>query len=113
MITCTNYQIEHHLFPDIPLRQYQLIQPEIKALCSKYGVPYVQESVFKRTWMLVQICVGTASMKRLPGLAAGEDPKGWPSEPTGLESPEYSRTDLSPLTVSAHAKDSGCSDYSS
>jgi len=63
-----NYQIEHHLFPDIPLRQYQLIQPEVKALCLKYGVPYVQESVFKRTWMLVQICVGNASMKRLPGL---------------------------------------------
>ena len=63
-----NYQIEHHLFPDIPLRQYQLIQPEVKALCLKYEIPYIQESVFKRTWKLIQICVGNTSMKRVPGI---------------------------------------------
>ena len=24
-----NYQIEHHLFPDLPMRQYGLIQPRV------------------------------------------------------------------------------------
>jgi fatty acid desaturase len=67
-----NYQIEHHLFPDIPLRQYQIIQPEVMALCKKYGVPYVQDSVFKRVWMLIQICVGKRTMKRLSGLSGEE-----------------------------------------
>jgi fatty acid desaturase len=67
-----NYQIEHHLFPDVPLRQYQLIQPEVKALCKRYGVPYVQDSVFRRAWMLVQICVGNRSMMRLSGLSEAE-----------------------------------------
>jgi len=59
-----NYQIEHHLFPDIPMRQYQKIQPRVRAICEKYGVPYVQESVFKRLGRLVDIMVGKTSMKR-------------------------------------------------
>ena len=67
-----NYQIEHHLFPDVPLRQYQFIQPEVKVLCKRYGVPYVQDSVFRRAWMLVQICVGSRSMMRLSGLSEAE-----------------------------------------
>jgi fatty acid desaturase len=67
-----NYQIEHHLFPDVPLRQYQLVQPEVKALCQRYGVPYVQDSVWRRAWMLVQICVGVRTMKRVAGVSVGE-----------------------------------------
>ena len=43
-----NYQIEHHMFPDISMKQYQLAQPKIKAICEKHGVLYVQESVWKR-----------------------------------------------------------------
>lgn len=43
-----NYQIEHHLFPDLPMRQYVILQPQVKALCEKYGILYKQESVFKR-----------------------------------------------------------------
>jgi fatty acid desaturase len=59
-----NYQIEHHVFPDLPMRQYQLIQPRVKAICEKHGVPYVQESVFKRARRLVDIMVGKTSMLR-------------------------------------------------
>lgn len=43
-----NYQIEHHLFPDLPISKYVEIQPEIKALCEKYGVEYKQESILRR-----------------------------------------------------------------
>jgi fatty acid desaturase len=39
-----NYQIEHHVFPDMSMLQYQRMQPAVKALCERYGVPYVQES---------------------------------------------------------------------
>ncbi|RYE78351.1 MAG: fatty acid desaturase [Myxococcales bacterium] len=59
-----NYQIEHHLFPDLPMRQYQRIQPRVKAIAEKYGIPYVQESVFKRAKKLVDIMTGATSMKR-------------------------------------------------
>ena len=35
-----NYQIEHHLFPDIPSRHYPNMAKEVKAVCAKYGVTY-------------------------------------------------------------------------
>jgi fatty acid desaturase len=59
-----NYQIEHHLFPDIPMRQYQLIQPKVRALCEKHGIPYVQESVLVRVKKMLDIAVGKTSMRR-------------------------------------------------
>lgn len=59
-----NYQVEHHLFPDLPPRAYQRLQPKVKALCEKYGVPYRQESVWKRLGQLVRIATGEASMQR-------------------------------------------------
>ena len=57
-----NYQIEHHLWPDLSMRQYQKIQPRVKALCEKYGIPYVQESVFTRFARLWKILLGKESM---------------------------------------------------
>lgn len=59
-----NYQIEHHIWPDIPMRQYQIVQPKVRALCEKYGIPYVQENVFKRVKKMLDIAVGNTTMKR-------------------------------------------------
>ena len=58
-----NYQIEHHLWPDLSMRQYQQVQPRVKALCEKYDIPYVQESVFKRFLKLWKILLGVESMR--------------------------------------------------
>ena len=71
-----NYQIEHHLFPDMTLRQYQRIQPEVRALCERYGVPYVQESVWTRCAKAVAIIVGDASMPMWDQsrVVTGDDP---------------------------------------
>ena len=57
-----NYQIEHHLWPDLPLSQYQKVQPQVLALCKKHNIPYCQESVFKRLLKAVDIMVGKTSM---------------------------------------------------
>ncbi|OQK15757.1 fatty acid desaturase [Methyloprofundus sedimenti] len=57
-----NYQIEHHLWPDIPLSQYQYVQPKVVEVCKKYGIPYRQDSVFKRLKKAVDIMVGRTSM---------------------------------------------------
>jgi fatty acid desaturase len=57
-----NYQIEHHLWPDLPLSQYQKLQPQVKELCRKHGIPYCQESVFKRLLKAVDVMVGKTSM---------------------------------------------------
>src|SRR3984957_437102 len=34
------YQIEHHLFPDLPSNRYPEIAERVRALCEKYDLPY-------------------------------------------------------------------------
>jgi NADPH-dependent stearoyl-CoA 9-desaturase len=34
------YQVEHHLFPDMPSTRYAEIAPQVKELCRRYGLPY-------------------------------------------------------------------------
>ncbi len=34
------YQIEHHLFPDLPSNRYAAIAPRVRALCDEYGLSY-------------------------------------------------------------------------
>jgi fatty acid desaturase len=58
-----NYQIEHHLWPDLPMRAYQRAQPQVKTLCEEHGIPYVQESVFKRVRRTVKVMVGRETMQ--------------------------------------------------
>jgi len=69
-----NYQIEHHLFPDLPMRSYRAAAPRVKALCEKHGIPYVQESVWSRVKQLALVCVGTKSMQRVAKLV-GRTPR--------------------------------------
>jgi NADPH-dependent stearoyl-CoA 9-desaturase len=35
-----SYQIEHHLFPDLPSNRYAEISERVQALCEKYDLPY-------------------------------------------------------------------------
>ena len=65
-----NYQIEHHLVPDLPMRQYTLIQPRVKALCQAHGLVYRQESVFRRFGRLLDVCVGKTTMRQLEAFPA-------------------------------------------
>jgi linoleoyl-CoA desaturase len=34
------YQVEHHLYPDMPSTRYGEIAPKIRELCERYGLPY-------------------------------------------------------------------------
>ena len=34
------YQVEHHLYPDMPSSRYGEIAPRVRAICEKYGLPY-------------------------------------------------------------------------
>ena len=36
-----SYQIEHHLYPDLPSRRYPQIAKKTKALCAEYQIPYI------------------------------------------------------------------------
>lgn len=59
-----NYQIEHHVWPDLPMLKYRQAAPRLKAICARHGVPYVEESVFRRFAKLWAILMGDASMRR-------------------------------------------------
>jgi fatty acid desaturase len=61
-----NYQVEHHLWPDLSMRSYQKAMPRVKDICRRHGVPYVQENVFRRLKKTVDIMVGTTSQPFFP-----------------------------------------------
>lgn len=61
-----NYQIEHHLFPNLSMLQYQRAAPRVRQICAKYGVPYVQENIARRVKKTVDIMVGNTSMLLFP-----------------------------------------------
>jgi fatty acid desaturase len=63
-----NYQVEHHLFPNIPLSQYQKMQPVVKEICKKHNLEYRQESVFKRILMTAHLMVGKTKLLRVEGV---------------------------------------------
>ncbi|MBV1881246.1 MAG: acyl-CoA desaturase [Pseudomonadales bacterium] len=49
-----SFQIEHHLFPDIPAHRYAEISPKIKDICETYGLPYNTGSFWSQYKTVVQ-----------------------------------------------------------
>ena len=47
------YQVEHHLFPDMPSTRYAEIAPRVKEICERYGLPY-NSGPFAQQWGMVQ-----------------------------------------------------------
>ncbi|HYF27786.1 MAG TPA: acyl-CoA desaturase [Baekduia sp.] len=35
-----SFQVEHHLFPDVPSNRYGQIAPRVRAVCERHGLPY-------------------------------------------------------------------------
>jgi NADPH-dependent stearoyl-CoA 9-desaturase len=46
------YQVEHHLFPDMPSTRYAEIAPRVKAICERYELPYNAGPFFQQ-WAMV------------------------------------------------------------
>lgn len=63
-----NYQIEHHIWPDMTMLQYRKAQPRVKALCERMNIPYVQEPVWRRARKMVDVIVGRRQMRRVDTL---------------------------------------------
>ncbi len=61
-----SFQIEHHLFPDLPARRYAEIAPRVRDICRRYGVPYNTGPLHKQFATVVRKIVKLA----LPGTAA-------------------------------------------
>jgi fatty acid desaturase len=42
------YQIEHHLFPDLPSNRYADIAVRVRAICERFGLPYTTGSLLRQ-----------------------------------------------------------------
>ncbi len=67
-----SYQVEHHLYPDMPSSRYRQIAPRVKEICERYGLPY-NTGPFRRQWGSVQ-----RSILRLAFPGGGPRPKPGP-----------------------------------
>jgi fatty acid desaturase len=47
------YQVEHHLFPDMPSTRYGEIAPRVREICKRYELPYNTGPFFQQ-WGMVQ-----------------------------------------------------------
>jgi fatty acid desaturase len=46
------YQVEHHLFPDLPSTRYAELAPQVKDICERYGLPYNSGPFFQQLGMV-------------------------------------------------------------
>jgi linoleoyl-CoA desaturase len=74
------YQVEHHLFPDMPSTRYAEIAPQVKDVCERYNLPYnsgpfgQQLGMVQRTILRLAFPGGAPRPKPGPYRAASEHP---------------------------------------
>jgi linoleoyl-CoA desaturase len=73
------YQVEHHLYPDMPSSRYSEIAPRVKALCERYELPY-NTGPFGKQWGSV---MRTIARLALPGGAPRPKPGPYRSDDSG------------------------------
>jgi fatty acid desaturase len=54
------YQVEHHLFPDMPSTRYAEISPRVKEICERYELPYNTGPFFQQWGMVNRTIVRLA-----------------------------------------------------
>ncbi len=54
------YQIEHHLFPDLPSNRYPQISQRVRGLCDKYDLPYTTGSLPRQYLLTLRTIVKLA-----------------------------------------------------
>jgi NADPH-dependent stearoyl-CoA 9-desaturase len=61
------YQIEHHLFPDLPSNRYAEISQRIRELCDKYDLPYTTGSLGRQYmqsfWTIMKLALPNKLLK--------------------------------------------------
>nr|CAA9325832.1 MAG: Linoleoyl-CoA desaturase [uncultured Nocardioidaceae bacterium] len=65
-----SYQIEHHLFPDLPSNRYQEIAPRVKALFEQYGLTYttglLPKQVASAWWKVIRLSLPNGFAEGVP-----------------------------------------------
>jgi NADPH-dependent stearoyl-CoA 9-desaturase len=61
------YQIEHHLFPDLPSNRYAEISVRVRALCDKYDLPYTTGPLVRQYaqsfWTILKLALPDRMLK--------------------------------------------------
>jgi NADPH-dependent stearoyl-CoA 9-desaturase len=71
------YQVEHHLYPDMPSSRYAEIAPRVKEICARYELPY-NTGPFGKQWGSV---MRTIARLAFPGGAPRPKPGPYREEP--------------------------------
>ncbi len=75
------FQVEHHLYPDMPSSRYAEIAPRVREICERYELPY-NTGPFLQQWLMVQRTILRLS---LPGGKVRPKPGAYKRE----EHPEH------------------------
>jgi linoleoyl-CoA desaturase len=74
------YQVEHHLFPDMPSTRYAEIAPQVKAVCERHGLPYNSGPLMQQLGMvqrtILRLAFPGGRPRPKPGPYRGEDGAG-------------------------------------
>jgi linoleoyl-CoA desaturase len=54
------YQVEHHLYPDMPSTRYAEIAPKVREICERYELPYNTGPLMKQLFMVQRTIVRLA-----------------------------------------------------
>jgi linoleoyl-CoA desaturase len=81
------YQVEHHLFPDMPSTRYGEIAPKVRDVCKRYGLPY-NTGPFGKQWRSVQrtilrLAFPGGKVRPKPGPYQGHDTAPAPATQNG------------------------------
>jgi fatty acid desaturase len=79
------YQVEHHLFPDMPSTRYAEIAPRVKEICERYELPY-NSGRFSKQWFMVhrsifRLAFPGGKPRPKPGPYRSQDGRPAPQEP--------------------------------
>ena len=71
------YQVEHHLYPDMPSTRYAEIAPRVKELCERYDLPYNTGPFLKQLGMvqrtILRLAFPGGQPRPKPGPYRGDD----------------------------------------
>ena len=71
------YQVEHHLFPDMPSTRYAEIAPQVKEICQRYGLPYNSGPLHRQLGMvhrtILRLAFPGGKPRPKPGPYQGDD----------------------------------------
>ena len=85
------YQVEHHLYPDMPSTRYAEIAPQVKALCERYDLPYNSGPLLKQLAMvqrtILRLAFPGGRPRPKPGPYRGGDAAPLAASPVRTEPP--------------------------